>query len=122
MNTFSAENNPELEVSDTDAVVKKGYHCDVDSYSAFWDNGHIHPTDLQTILDAADIQETYMVGLALDFCVYYSAMDSQQIGYKTSVIVDATRPITGRGGVSAVKNMTAAGISVINSEQFFSQH
>jgi nicotinamidase-related amidase len=82
MNTFSAENNPSLVVADTDAVVKKGYHCNVDSYSAFWDNGHIYRTDLQAILDAADIDEAFFVGLALDFCVYYSAMDSQQIGYQ----------------------------------------
>jgi len=52
----------------------------IDSYSAFYDNGHITNTELHDLLTARNIATVYVVGLATDYCVYYSAMDALSLG------------------------------------------
>jgi len=52
----------------------------IDSYSAFYDNGHMTQTELHDELTARNITTLYVVGLATDFCVYYTAMDANTLG------------------------------------------
>ena len=35
----------------------------------------------------------YLCGLALDFCVHYSAIDAKNLGYQTYVILNATKAL-----------------------------
>lgn len=76
-----------------DRVIPKGTNIDVDSYSGFWDNGKRKRTQLDKYLKSLKIQEVHVVGLALDYCVKYTAIDAHQLGYKTSVILEATKSI-----------------------------
>jgi len=113
-NTTDADFVGNLVKKSTDVVVQKGYKCDLDSYSAFFDNGHFHETVLNNILIAHDIDEVYLVGIALDYCVYFSASDSKSsYGYKTFVIQDATVGIAAATIDAAKADMKAKGVHLI---------
>ena len=58
----------------------KGYNCEVDSYSAFFNNGGFENTEMEEELDKNEIGKVYVVGIALDYCVFYSAMDANRLG------------------------------------------
>ena len=81
----------QLRRNHTDIIIHKGWQCDLDAYSAFYNNGHIRKTELDSILKERSISNVFLVGLAYDVCVYYSAMDAASLGYKVFVIQDATQ-------------------------------
>jgi len=56
----------------------------IDSYSAFYDNGHMSQTELHDVLTAQNISTLYLVGLATDYCVFYTAMDASSLGLESS--------------------------------------
>ena len=97
-------------------IFLKGYNCEVDSYSAFFNNGGFENTEMEEELDKHQIGKVYVVGIALDYCVFYSAMDSQKLGYETFLVKDATRGITSKGIEHAIDEMTKAGIKIITSD------
>ncbi|XP_031573804.1 uncharacterized protein LOC116307669 isoform X2 [Actinia tenebrosa] len=70
-------------------VVKKGDLSYVDSYSAFWSNGHYCTTELFGILLKHGITDVYVCGLALDYCVEFTSRDATQHGFNTFVVEDA---------------------------------
>ena len=74
-------------------VVRKGYRRELDSYSGFFENDRKTHTGLAGILESTDIKRVFVVGLALDFCVHYTAVDSAKLGFKTFVIEGATLPV-----------------------------
>ena len=69
----------------------------MDSYSAFFDNGGFSKTELDTILKELQVQRVFVSGLALDFCVKFTAMDAKKLNYETFVIQDASRGISDEG-------------------------
>merc|ERR1712066_1022612 len=95
----------------------------VDAYSAFMDNAKVHQTPLHSTLQEYDIDTLYIVGIATDFCVSWTAQDGIDLGYSVSVILDATAPIA----IPIADNMTtvdlalaefaAKGVSVISAEE-----
>lgn len=101
--TSGAEFHPKLDTSNIQHIVNKGTDRDVDSYSAFFDNDHKKETPLRKILEKAqkelstqssnDPIEIVITGLALDYCVAFSARDAASLGYKTSILLDATRSV-----------------------------
>lgn len=74
-------------------IFKKGMDPEVDSYSGFYDNGRKNSTGLKEFLEEKGIVENFICGLALDFCVEYTAIDSVMEGFDTVVIEDATRSL-----------------------------
>ena len=98
-------------------VIRKGYHRDVDSYSAFVEADKKTPTGLAGYLRARGIKRCYLAGLATDFCVGWSAMDARAAGFKAAVIEDASRGINlgGTGLEAAWKEMKAKGVLRIQS-------
>ena len=82
-----------LDQSNIQHVVTKGEDVHVDSYSAFFDNAHRRETGLARYLEHKHIDELYLIGLATEYCVKYSALDAIGLGYKTTVIVDGCRGI-----------------------------
>ncbi|QNM14998.1 bifunctional nicotinamidase/pyrazinamidase [Fusobacterium hominis] len=74
-------------------VVYKGTDIHVDSYSAFFDNGKIHKTELDSILRANDIDTLYVMGLATDYCVKFTVLDALSLGYKVYVIYDGCKGV-----------------------------
>jgi len=91
--TKGAEFQSDLETERVNLILRKGDNPEIDSYSAFRENDKKTITGLEGYLKNLDIKETYICGLALDYCVFYSAMDAKQLGFETYVIIDATKGI-----------------------------
>lgn len=112
--TQGAAFHPALSTDPADMIVRKGYNPDVDSYSAFFENDHTTPTGLGGYLKSRDISDITIVGLALDFCVNYSAVDGANLGFKVKVIQDLCRAIDLNGSLdAALQGMSDAGIQLI---------
>jgi nicotinamidase/pyrazinamidase len=92
-NTSGAAFSKGLDQSQIQHVVTKGQDLTVDSYSAFFDNAHRHATGLGNYLKLRAIDEIYLLGVATEYCVKYSALDAIYLGLKTSVIIDGCRGI-----------------------------
>ena len=91
--TKGAEFHPDLESTKAEMIVRKGFHRGIDSYSAFRENDRMTRTGLDGYLKARGIMKIELCGLALDFCVGWSALDALQAGFDVSVAVDATAAI-----------------------------
>ena len=102
-----------LETDRADLIIRKGYNPAIDSYSAFFENDHKTPTGLEGYLRTRGITELTLVGLALDFCVNYSAVDAARLGFAATVHTDLCRAIDLNGSLSeARKAMTGAGVTL----------
>ena len=93
--------HPGLDTTTAQLVIRKGTNRLIDSYSAFFENDRKTSTGLNGYLKELGITELTLVGLALDFCVAYSALDAARLGYKTKVIQTATRAIDLDGSLDA---------------------
>jgi nicotinamidase/pyrazinamidase len=107
---------------DTARVVRfftKGEDPTVDSYSGFWDNGRRHATGLSAWLRAQGVTDVLVCGLALDYCVKFTALDAHDAGFATTVVVDATRAVElAQGdGAAALAALRAAGVRVLRSSE-----
>ena len=91
--TKGAEFHKELNINRANFIIRKGFRKNIDSYSGFFENDRTTQTGLDGILKSLKINRVFVVGLALDFCVQYTAIDSAKLGYKTYVIKDATLPV-----------------------------
>lgn len=112
--TQGAAFHPALSTDPADMIVRKGNNPDVDSYSAFFENDHTTPTGLGGYLKSRDISDITIVGLALDFCVNYSAVDGANLGFKVKVIQDLCRAIDLNGSLdAALQGMSDAGVQLI---------
>ncbi|WP_269471431.1 isochorismatase family protein [Candidatus Rickettsiella viridis] len=100
-------------------VFQKGSDPRIDSYSGFFDNGHRKSTGLGDYLKVQSIRGVYIMGLALDYCVKYTVLDACQLGFKTYLIEDGCRAVnlSPEDGTMAIKEMQAAGATVISSLQ-----
>lgn len=106
----------DLKLPTAQLVVRKGFHKDVDSYSAFEEADRKTTTGLGAYLKARGIDTVFLVGRATDFCVAWSAVDARKAGFATYVIEDATRAIDLNGSLAAAwKQMTGAGVKRIQS-------
>ena len=99
----------------TEAIFRKGTNLDIDSYSGFYDNGHLKATGLSEYLKGRKITDIYIAGLAADYCVYFTAKDALQEGFNTYVIEDATKAISTDGFVQAKKDLQEKGGHIIQS-------
>lgn len=91
--TVGADFPSSLNTQPVQAIFRKGTHIDIDSYSGFYDNGHRQSTGLAGYLREMNVDDVYLVGLAGDICVFATAMDSLQEGFKTCIIEDGTRAL-----------------------------
>lgn len=74
-------------------VIRKGRAPDIDSYSAFMDNDRATRTGLDAWLAGLDIKRVFIAGLALDYCVRFTAIDAKALGFETIVVEDACRAV-----------------------------
>ena len=79
------------------AIFRKGMDKRIDSYSAFFDNGHRHDTGLAAYLRACGVTDIDVAGLAADFCVYFSILDALAAGFRVRLLTEATRAIDPQG-------------------------
>jgi len=135
--TPDADFHPDLNRSMVKKTVQKGRHAGVDSYSAFYDNGKAAAAELkaqypflgqstglaeyivaQAMAAGAETIEVDVIGLALDYCVGFSAKDAAGETYlgkpfKVRVIIDGTRAI---GNVEAARaDLIAHNVEVVDS-------
>lgn len=109
----------DLLVSEFSKVFQKGTDITVDSYSGFFDNGKRKKTGLDDYFKSQNVDEVFVIGLATDFCVKYTAIDAVELGYSTYIIQDATRAVNlqEEDFDNALKEMSAKGIHLINSSE-----
>lgn len=97
-----------------DLIIRKGMNPAIDSYSAFFENDHKTPTGLEGYLRTRGITTLTMVGLALDFCVNYSAVDAAKLGFDVTVRRELCRAIDLNGSLdAAVDAMGGAGVRLV---------
>lgn len=103
--------HPDLQTDPADMIVRKGFRPGIDSYSAFFENDRETPTGLHGYLQNRGVTDLTLVGLALDFCVYYTAKDAAGLGYAVAVRTEASRAIDLNGSLAmAMKDMRSAGV------------
>jgi nicotinamidase/pyrazinamidase len=105
--TPGAQFHTGLQIPHAELVLRKGYRRDIDSYSAFYENDHKTPTGLAGYLRERDLARVFLAGLALDFCVRYSAEDAHRCGFDVVVVEDACRGIDMGGSVDAARRAFA---------------
>lgn len=113
-----AKLHPRLQTERVNTIIHKGVEANIDSYSAFFDNGHKRSTGLEAYLRQEQIDEVYIMGLVTDYCVKYSTLDATQLGFAVYVIEDACRAadLTPGDGARALAEMQASGAKVIHSQ------
>lgn len=117
--TAGAEFHRDLDVTCASLIVRKGFRCAIDSYSALFENDHRTPTGLLGYLRERELKTVFVAGLALDFCVRFSAEDARKAGFEVAVIEDACRGIDLDGSVAAThQSFRDLGVSVVGIEAF----
>jgi nicotinamidase/pyrazinamidase len=91
--TPGAQFHPGLKVAHAQLIIRKGAHREIDSYSAFLENDHVTPTGLGPYLERQGARRLFLAGLALDYCVRFTAEDAVGLGFEAIVILDACRAI-----------------------------
>jgi nicotinamidase/pyrazinamidase len=115
--TSGADISKDISVPQAELVIRKGYHKDMDSYSAFFEADHETPTGLSGYLKQRGLETVFITGLATDFCVAWTAMDARRSGFTTYVVEDGCRGIDIQGSLAAAwAAMEKAGVNRIKSE------
>ena len=114
--TDGASLSKDLSIPQAELVIRKGFHKDVDSYSAFTEADGKTTTGLAAYLKARKLQRLFVAGLATDFCVAWTALDARKAGFDTYVVEDACRGIDTQGSLAkAWADMAKAGVKRIQS-------
>jgi len=113
--TRGAGFHPELRVPRAELMLRKGFRAEVDSYSAFFENDRKTPTGLTGYLRERGFRRVFLAGLALDYCVRYSAEDAARGGFAATVVSDACRGIDAGSIAAAEDSFAALGVTVVES-------
>lgn len=112
-----AQLHEDLKVVDNGVMIYKGKHCNIDSYSAFWDNGKLSRTELLVYLLDNGITQVMTCGLAYDFCVGMTSLDSAEHGFVTYLIDDAVRGVAENSIEEMKAKLEGVGATIISSDQ-----
>ncbi len=109
--TKGAEFSEKLRAEKAELIIRKGYTPEIDSYSGFVEADRQTKTGLSAYLKERNINRLFVVGLATDFCVGWTAIDARQAGFETYLVEDACMGIDTNGSVAAaLRDMQAAGV------------
>ncbi|MCU4438800.1 bifunctional nicotinamidase/pyrazinamidase [Acinetobacter lwoffii] len=112
--TLDAKLHPDLNLPQAQLIIRKGFHSQIDSYSAFMEADRKTMTGLAGYLRERGIDTVFVVGIATDFCVTWTAIDACKLGFKTYVIADATKGIDLNGSLQhAWQDMLSHGVKRI---------
>jgi nicotinamidase/pyrazinamidase len=113
-----AQFHPDLHLPQAELILRKGFHPAIDSYSAFFENDRTTNTGLAGYLLERRLTRVFLVGLAYDYCVGYSALDARRVGFPAFVIRDACRAIDLNSSVAEIEaEFTRAGVTLVDSAQ-----
>jgi len=115
--TAGAEFVSGLNVAGVHRIFEKGTDRAVDSYSGFFDNGHRHATGLGDFLHERRVADVFIMGLATDYCVKFTALDAVEIGFRTHLLLDGFRGVELNAGAvdRALEELREAGVRVTKS-------
>jgi nicotinamidase-related amidase len=82
-----------LKTDSFDAIIHKGTHSHIESYSAFKDIWNKSETELPKLLSQKNVTDIFFVGLAGDYCVKYTAIDAFDYGYRVWLVTDGIKSI-----------------------------
>jgi nicotinamidase/pyrazinamidase len=117
-NTQGAALHADLDIPHARAVIRKGHHADVDSYSAFLEADRKTPTGLAGYLRETGVKRVWCCGLATDYCVGWSALDARAAGFEVALIEDASRAIDLNGSLDAAwRDLLAAGVKRVQAAE-----
>ena len=116
-NSEGAAFAPDLNTEKITRVFQKGMNKDVDSYSGFFDNSKRSDTGLGDYLKSRRITDVFIMGLATDYCVKFTALDAYSLGFKTHLITRGVRGVNINSGDSekAIDDMKNAGITIVDT-------
>ncbi len=122
-NSTGAQLVDEIDEDEIDRIFVKGTDPTVDSYSGFFDNGHRRETGLGDFLKAEGTDAVYIMGVATDYCVKFTALDARQLGFQTFLVEDACRGVNLQPGDvdKALAEMRAAGVTITDSTAILSR-
>ena len=105
-------------------IITKGTNPEIDSYSAFFDNGHSQETGLHAYLQSLSVESLTILGLATDYCVKYTVLDALALAYRVVVVLDGIRAVNLRNedGDLALREMSNAGAILMESTQLPPSH
>jgi nicotinamidase/pyrazinamidase len=117
--SFGAEFVQELNASKINKVFVKGTDPEIDSYSGFFDNGHRKATGLGDFLKEQEVNAVYVLGLATDYCVKFTALDAIELGFETYLVEDGCRGVNLEPGDvdKAIEEMREKGIQILQSTE-----
>jgi len=108
----------DLHIPHAQLVIRKGYDPAIDSYSGFIEADRKTSTGLAGYLRERGFRRVFCTGLALDFCVHWTALDAKAAGFDTYVIDDTSRAIDTNGSLSQARaDLDAAGVTIIHSSR-----
>jgi nicotinamidase/pyrazinamidase len=114
--TDGASLSKDLSIPQAELIIRKGFHKDVDSYSAFLEADGKTSTGLAGYLKGRKIKRVFVAGLATDFCVAWTALDARKAGFEVYVVEDGCRGIDNQGSLAkAWADMAKAGVKRIQS-------
>lgn len=113
-----AEFAANLDMRKVEAIFRKGTDPRIDSYSGFFDNGHKKSTGMGDYLKGRGIKQVYVVGLAAEYCVYYTILDALMLEFETFLIKYGTRALSEEGLQAALQDIQEKGGTVIESSEF----
>ena len=114
--SYGAQFHPKLNLGKVATIFRKGMDPSVDSYSGFFDNGKRNSTGLANYLNGLGVDKVFVMGLATDYCVKFTALDAVGLGFNTSLIVDGCRGVNMNPEDSdkAIEEMREAGIDIVS--------
>ena len=116
-NSHGAAISADLDLPQAQLIIRKGYNRLIDSYSGFQEADRQTLTGLAGYLGERDVGRLYVVGLATDYCVGWTAIDGAAAGFDVTVIEDATRAIDLDGSLArAWSDMADAGVERVMSK------
>jgi len=108
------EFHDELNTDNAQLIIRKGFRPEIDSYSAFYENDRTTSTGLTAYLGERSVKRVICVGLALDYCVKFSAIDARQEGFETIVVEEGCQGINMENSNNAAREaMRNAGVRLI---------
>jgi nicotinamidase/pyrazinamidase len=118
-NSMGALIHKGLDSQKINKVIHKGTDVDIDSYSGFFDNGHLKSTEMHDYLQSQKVTKVYVMGLATDYCVKHTALDALELGYEVALIEDGCRGVDLNAGdvQNALNEMHEKGVKMTNSKR-----
>jgi len=110
--------HPALNLPQAEIILRKGFSPQIDSYSAFFENDRVTSTGLGDYLRDQNIARVFLVGLAYDYCVGFSALDARRLRFEAVILRDACRAINLDGSVARIEaEFEKAGVLLIESAE-----